>query len=437
MPVRDVTMGLLRCVVSTWLAWVCLPGLAQNSAAPVAAATPAPVALGAALRAAVERNPLVAARRAELAAAGHRIEQAEAERLPSLSTEVRSRQDSAGRGVLRLQQPVWAFGKIDGRIALARAEQAVAHLDGLQARRQLIEQTAAAYAAVLGLRTRLAHGQRNVREHAELRAMIDRRRSGGVAATSDVRFATARLILAQSQQAQLEGQLEGARQELSALTFSSIGDVDEATPDFTSQLALLSDASQALEREVTVLRSLAQLEVARTETKLKQAEQMPTLSLAAEHDLFPAAGNPDRFRMGLVFSAALDGMGRKGAGDLKAQVEREAAAQAQVESARTELRRRVASLLNQWRMQAALIDLQERSLATMAETLQSVLRQYDAGRKGWLDVLNVQRELADGRQQLETVRTAQLDAALRLAAQLGWLDETAGIEEFPVRSFHE
>jgi adhesin transport system outer membrane protein len=404
-----------------------LPALAQSGAVPVAAATSEPVDLGTALRAAVERNPLVAARRAELAAAGHRIEQAEAERLPSLSTEVRSRQDSTGRGVLRLQQPVWAFGKIDSRIALARAEQEVARLEDLQARRLLIEQTAAAYATVLGLRARLAHGQRNVSEHAELQEMIDRRRLGGVASSSDVRLATARLLLAQSQQAQLDGQLEGARQELAALTLSPIGAVDEALPDFTAQLVQLSDASEALEREATVLRSQAQLDVARTETTLKQAELTPTLSLSAEHDLFPTSGNTDRFRMGLVFSAALDGMGRKGTGDLKAQAQRVAAAQAQVQAARTDVRRRVANLLNQWRMQAVLIDLQERSLTTIAETLQSVLRQFDAGRKGWLDVLNVQRELADGRQQLETARTARADAALRLAALLGWLDESAGM----------
>ena len=69
----------------------------------------------------------------------------------------------------------------------------------------------------------------------------------------------------------------------------------------------------------------------------------------------------------------------------------------------------------------------EQSVAEIEETLQSFLRQYDAGRKSWMDVLNIQREVSDTRLQLEQARAAWLEMSLRIAAITGQLDRITGV----------
>ncbi|WP_369412294.1 TolC family protein [Geotalea toluenoxydans] len=56
------------------------------------------------------------------------------------------------------------------------------------------------------------------------------------------------------------------------------------------------------------------------------------------------------------------------------------------------------------------------------------MRQYDAGRKTWVDVLNAQRELSDARLALEQTRSSFQENSLRLAVLLGRLDGTIGIQ---------
>jgi adhesin transport system outer membrane protein len=72
--------------------------------------------------------------------------------------------------------------------------------------------------------------------------------------------------------------------------------------------------------------------------------------------------------------------------------------------------------------------LYECAVAEMEETLKSFLRQYDAGRKTWMDVLNVQKEVSDVRLQLEQARTTWLEMSLRLAAITGQLDSAAEVK---------
>jgi adhesin transport system outer membrane protein len=67
----------------------------------------------------------------------------------------------------------------------------------------------------------------------------------------------------------------------------------------------------------------------------------------------------------------------------------------------------------------------EAAVQAVEETLASFMRQYDAGRKSWIDVLNTQREVSDARQQLQSLRTAWQENTLRVEALLGLLDAVA------------
>jgi len=60
------------------------------------------------------------------------------------------------------------------------------------------------------------------------------------------------------------------------------------------------------------------------------------------------------------------------------------------------------------------------------EIVESFIRQYLAGKKSWLDVLNVERELVQSRLQIADIRATQMTAALRLQRLGGHLNLAVG-----------
>ena len=61
----------------------------------------------------------------------------------------------------------------------------------------------------------------------------------------------------------------------------------------------------------------------------------------------------------------------------------------------------------------------EQAVASTRNTIDSFIRQYDIGRRTWLDILNAQNEYATTRQALYEARIAADAALLRIAVQTG------------------
>ena len=385
--------------------------------------------LQAALQATLTRNPAVLGKQAQFRASGLLVEAAEAGRLPSFSLQASDLSNSSNSGQARLRQPLWAFGKIDGAIELAEARAAQSRAELLQSSRQLLEETAATYAQLLGLRARLQVAERNVEEHEKLLGLISRRREGGVASQADQRLANSRLISASANRDQLQGALDNAGHELYALTRAQLAAQE---PVATTLMELPAEGelqAQAELQEAGILLRQVAVRVAERSAAQVKAELLPTLYAQFEHDIAAdsASGySPNRF--GLVLEAQVDGFGLVGSKRLKAEAALIAAAEEELHGARHQAQRRISSLLTQRRTQQQLIEAQQEALIAVEETLASYLRQFDAGRKSWLDVLNTQRELADIRQQLEAARSNWQEQSLRLGALLGRLDGMAGLD---------
>lgn len=389
--------------------------------------------LAAALQATVTRNPAAQSKAAELQGMGYKIEEAKGGRYPSFSIQANSMSNSNNQGLVRVQQILWAFGKIDGAIQTAENRERSALLSLLQVCRQLIEETAAVYVNLQGSRQRLVLAEQNVKEHEQLRTMIQRRSEGGVASEADLRLASSRLILATSLRDQLRGQIEKTRQDLFALTRLNL-QANQPVESHTAELKNISSLQALLESNEAKSRlKQAELEVIRAEGAQRQSELMPSLYARAERDINPATSNQangeriDASRVGIVLEASVDGFGVVGWQRLKAEGARVVAAQADLDAARNDAQRRLSTLMAERDIQQGVMQSNQASTQALQETLDSFLRQYDAGRKSWIDVLNTQRELADIRQQLAQSQIAWLENSLRVAAFVGLLDELAGI----------
>ncbi|MDC7689802.1 TolC family protein [Vogesella indigofera] len=381
-----------------------------------------------AMRATAAANPQVASKQAELRSLGFRVDEAKAARLPSLSVEARTLDESTSRGLLRLQQPLWAFGRIDGAIDLAAEKEKVGQLELLDLRRRLIEEAASVYANLNGTRRRLAVAEGSIAELDSLYQMIHRRQTGGVAADADVRLAASRLTQARLTRQQLLSQIEKLQYDLAALSRQPIQGIQPVAEDLLElpSPARLIDMLDI--RHSGLLVRQGRLEVIRAEVSLRKSELMPTVSARADRDIAPrSTATTVHLRYGIVFEGRLEGGGLVGMRRIEAETARIQGAQEDVEAMRVESRQRLDRLISERNLQRDMLASQEGVVDSVRATLASFVRQYDAGRKGWVDVLNTQRELSDAQQQLESARAAWVDASLRIAVMLGLLDETVGV----------
>lgn len=383
-----------------------------------------------ALKAAAHFNPSVKSKIAELKSLGYKLDEAEAGRLPSFSISAQSMYNNDDNyGIMRGQMPLYSFGKISGNIKVAEEGLVLGKFVLLQVQRQLIEDTAAAYNSHWGIKQRVAIAEANVAEHDRLYQMINRRQQGGVASAADVRLALSRLLQAQAQLDQIKGAAEKARNELEVLTQLTISadtPIDQALAETPAGEDELQKA-QLIDARVKV--RMAELAMTKKEADLRQAERMPTLYVRYDRYIKPKNDYASDGEVGVVLEGSLDGLGiigQKRAAAAKAHI---AVAEENLEDTRNEIKRRVTNLLTERGIQGNIVASYERSTEEMEETLKSVIRQFDAGRKSWIDVLNFQRELTEMRHQLLQAKTNWLEVSLRLAAINGRLDTAAEVKE--------
>lgn len=395
----------------------CLIGVAQ-------AAAQTPAGLSAALAAAQTQYPALAAKRAELQAKGYLVDAAQAQRYPSLSAQTATYDNSTRPSSWRARQALWAFGRIESGQRYAEADQSAAAADLLRLERQVQDQTAVAYAKVQGAKARLKVAQDTEAALDRLYQQIQRRERGELASMADVRLALARFTQARAQTYRYQGEWALSKTELLALTQNLVDtepDVPATTTTLPQGTALQDEvAAQAADLLLkTRLAVLAQMDIER-----EKAAAMPTVYLQADRYINqPTYGT--QTITGVVLEGNLDNMGFGTLGRSRAAGARLQAAQDDLQATRIELIRQVSSLETNRDLQVQLLSAQAQSVQQAKDLLASYQRQYEAGSKAWLDVLNMQRELSD--QQLQQVQAQNdwLVYSLKLAALTGRLDALA------------
>lgn len=438
----------LRTLLCALAASVALPGAARaQQAEPVAAPLPlsrAPqqaAGVVQALQSVLRLHPAVQGKRAEVAAKQALGEAARAQRLPSLSTQWAAQKDEQADSQpasLRVRQPLWAFGRIDSAIALADADTELESTDLLRVQRQLLEQTAAAYVRAWGARLRLQAGEDNQAELQGLLERIRRRMGGELASVADVRLAEARLTQAGMQRDRLETEWRLAQTELEALTRSA---VDSTLPVAEDVLVSCHELGECLrlgeEAHADLVFKTRRVRLAEAELERERLASMPSVYLQADRSFQTASSTlgstASGTTVGVVLEAALDNLGVATRGRVGAALSRREAAVADREGTLNDVQRTIRSLHLQRETQRHLRDRQAQSVSELGLLLDSYQRQYEAGYKSWLDVLNMQRELTEQRLARVQAETDWLVHALRLAALSGALDAVAGLAPHAAR----
>jgi adhesin transport system outer membrane protein len=383
--------------------------------------------LSAALHATLQHNPELIIKLNEVDAQQYEIDSSKAARFPSLSAQANSMNADYAQAKLIVKQPLWAFGKIDSSINLAKGNLDLKKIELLQAQRQKIEETSVAYVAVEGINKRLKVAEQNVDEHQQLYEGINRRQIGKLASKTDERLAQSRLIQARAQYLQVQGELKIALSELQSLT-QIIVSTDTPVDEKVKTLPSLTDIEAlALKNDAAVAYSQSLVLVAQLEMKSKQVSSLPTVYVQVEHEFLDVRTNEDRTNTGFVIEGNFEGLGFVTYGQIKSSMKQLDAANSGLEAAKNNTRRHINSLMLNFGVQENLLESQREVVEVVESTMASFLRQYESGRKTWIEVLNIQRELAGLRFQLAQISTERLILAMRISSLIGQLDQLAGI----------
>lgn len=406
------------------------------------AAEPVP-ALDALLRQSLARHPTVQAAKADALAADSDVGASEWQRFPAPAVELET---AGGRPspVVSVTQPLWTGGRLTADVAAARAA-----ADSARATVGVTQQTIAlrlieAWQQLSASESRIEVAERLVTRLRGLEGMMKRRVSADVSPRSDQDLVSARVLLAEDELVQAQSLRDQALTRLSQLVGRPLdaGERAAARHLMEQAKAVADDPAEAftgagasvdqalVSRHPAVLKARADAVNREEILKAREAAQWPQLVLKYQHQVNRAANlEPEkRWFFGLLYSP--------GGGF-------SASAQAEAARLRAQGAARSAQASEQEVAEALVLDRREGASAAQRERayllairggeslLESYERQFAAGRRTWVDLLNGVRELAQNEQALGDARAQVVAARYRLRVRSG--DYASAMESVEAR----
>ncbi|PVE44310.1 hypothetical protein H663_002355 [Limnohabitans planktonicus II-D5] len=396
----------LWCVVAAWMA-------------PVSASE---LKLSEALRMAGLKHPSVQAKLAELQAANKDVVAAKWARFPSITVQGTT-SNSQPETALLIQQPLWEGGRITGQILLAQATVRQAEAALLEARQSLLQQTSTTFFEILRLKERLILAKKSEAEHQKLVELIERRVKSEISPVADAILAKARKQQSTSERIQVERALQTARLTLDQWVGPQAGEpkLPGTLPWQVKPDDQLVSSAKAFSGELRRLQALE--EVALAQIQIASAASWPGLYLVNRQALggpgYAMTGARNQTYLSLNFSP---GAGLSAAAAAEAAKARAETAKQGIALYERQLEQQVRNGLSEAQsLQLQRATSQELIKAT-EEVVDSYLRQYQIGRKNWLDVLNALRESIQAANSAGEIEYGLYAVKLRLLLSSGQLN---------------
>ena len=330
----------------------------------------------------------------------------------------------------RLQQPLWTGGRLTAGMDKAAAGLVVSQASLEEVRLQLGLRVVQAYGDWLSAYLKTLTNENSLATHLRLREQVKRRLSEGASAESDLTLAVTRLesisadVTAARAQAEVAlarlGQLLGSPVDGAVLAQVVAAPREFANAGRTSAQALLE---MALGIHPTVAKAQAQARVQEAVVGERRADLSPELYARIERQYgnynFPNGEPQNRLFIGL---ASRFGAGLSTLSNIAAARTQHAAALTEIEvQSRTVSEQVLSDYALAVSTVSRLASIQA-SLKAAADVSTSYDRQFLAGRKSWLDVMNAARELAQTETQLADLQSTQVVVTWRLAAYTRGID---------------
>lgn len=399
--------------VTTWRSVHALAlGLTLLCTGPVAGAQEA--RLTDLLELAMIQHPAILQSRSQAQAAGYDLAAAKWGRFPSVSSELRT-DSTYAQSIARVEQPLWAGGRINGRVDLSEANVRSSEAAVREAELNALTQVSVSFFDVLRLSDRLRSSEDNVQEHQRLFALISRRMDANISPQADVTLAQARLQQAQTERLQILRQLESTRNNLTQWA----GPI-QGTPVAPSRVAYQRPASvqpvldSVLQASAQRAKLQSQIDSAEAQIRIAKAQGLPTVVAGVQRIVSgPNPYGPDR-NHSYVSLQFQPGAGLSAMSGISSAVAKKQAAENELQVLDRSLENQTRSLYSDIDVLQAQLQPAQDLLRDTSGLVDSYLRQYQIGRKNWLDVLNALREKTQARYNLADVRYTLLQSQVKM-----------------------
>lgn len=421
------------------------PGIAQNMAAPDAPAygpptppelrTVTPVGvrplgisdpLYRAVEQAVATYPAISAAKSALRGASADVRGAKWLQFPSVSVEglaIASGNDSF-ENTIQVDQPIWAGGRISGTIRRAQAIEQAAAAEVNETALTVALQLSTAYFEMARLARRQAILESSVTNHDKLVDSIARRVEQGVSPDADLELARSRAATVKQELSLTVAQRYTAIQRFVQLVGTASFDVGNVPPYDAAihHPSAMGAVEQAITCSPRRQRLLSEAKAAQADYDIAKAQILPQLSAQLSHNEFLGT------RFGLALRAQTDGgLSRFAAAD--AALFRKQSSELAVATAEREIREQIINDLVE--NQAAKNRIGNSSIAVIssAAVTESYQRQFVAGRRTWLDVMNAVREATTAELSAADAEVSAMASTARLLLNTcRWQPEGARVE---------
>lgn len=370
---------------------------------------------------AVNTHPQVGAAVSEAQAASEGVRAAKMALLPTptISTQLGSHNQIAQIGI---RQNLWTGGRLSANIDQARYDEQAAHIHVFEAQNLVAKSTLDIWQSYLYAKGLQALYIQNLDKLAVFEAMMTRRVEAGVSARIELDLVTNRIL--QDQNA-YQGAQEQERIALVRLA-QATGNAN-LTPDadITAHLTRAKAARRTLEPlaldnggegHPSVQKTQASVLAAQASVRAQRASRYPDIYAQYQYQIQKKGGGNGDLGLGLSYDP---GAGLSSFALSDAASHRVTALRQSQEVARRTVAENIATLYQQF------VSARDQELSLTAAVaganlvLGSYERQFIAGRKSWLEVLNAAREESQYKQQLLQTQTQMIGAYYKLMVDLG------------------
>lgn len=368
------------------------------------------------LKTAFDSNPAVNEKRASMHAAEAEVSGAKWQRFPSASLEASS--GKSGTQIAKIDQPLWTGGRISSSIQMAENKAQAAEEQIREAELDVALKIIASAVEEIRQERRLKIALASEQAHLKLLEMIQRRVSQDVSSTADLKLASSRLSTAKNEVSLNRQAASKNKIQLSELVGQKVdGVVTEGLPIQPPSESLSSLLQFALERSPTIKRLEHESQAATADIDVKKSAYFPQLIFRLEG----VRSHDQTDQRGMLVLNAQPGAGLSAISGVSAAVARKEAIDSSKESAVRALNEQVKQDWYEWTASSGRMNSVLDAKSDAQEVAESYSRQYTAGRKSWLDVLNATREASQAELSVADEESRRLGACLRLHALAGSL----------------
>lgn len=324
----------------------------------------------------------------------------------------------------RLQQPLWTGGRITAGLDKAQANVQVADQNANDAKQQMAFRAVQAWTEWYLATLRVQAQKQSVDTHERLMSVVQRRVAEGAMAHSELSLTRSRLDQSLAQLEAFDAQQRVARLKVAQLMGRTL--LKAETPEIR-QPAAPCPSDAVLDRALTTSAALkkikAQQEALDFEWKERQADLTPEIYLRLERAHIPTYMgqnmlNNDRVYVGL--SSRL-GPGLSNLTVLESLEKKRQALQSDYETAERSLIEAVQTEQEQLHSIATRQPFLRNALEASQQTAQAWDRQFLAGRRAWIEVMNAAREMAQAEIDWGDANASHIGAQWRISIYCGEL----------------